>query len=74
MLEPTKTSRLKQDFQYLVYSIKTWQFWRTIGLMVIGSIAIALAVNGLLVNYKLFDGGVTETWAYRYRNSRNHRK
>jgi hypothetical protein len=23
---------------------------------------------------QLFDGGVTETWAYRYRNSRKHRK
>jgi uncharacterized membrane-anchored protein YitT (DUF2179 family) len=57
MLEPKKTSRFKRDFQYLIFSIKTWQFWRTILLMAIGSVVIASAVNGLLVNYKLFDGG-----------------
>jgi len=53
------STRLQQDFEYLMFSLKTFNFWKTIFLMAVGSVAVALAVNGLLVRARLFDGGVS---------------
>jgi uncharacterized membrane-anchored protein YitT (DUF2179 family) len=54
-----KQNRLQQDLNYLTASIKTWAFWKTLLLMAIGSGVIGAAVNGLLVQARLFDGGVS---------------
>ncbi|MBU3917826.1 YitT family protein, partial [bacterium] len=50
--------RFKQDLEYLVLSIKGWNFWKTILLMFIGSVMISVTVHGLLIPNKFFDGGV----------------
>ncbi len=49
---------LQREIRYLLASLKTLAFWRTIALMIIGSLTISLAVNGLLIPNKFFDGGV----------------
>jgi uncharacterized membrane-anchored protein YitT (DUF2179 family) len=50
--------KLKREFIYLRDSLKTVAFWKTIALMIIGSLIISVAVNGLLIPNKFFDGGV----------------
>jgi len=46
------------DVLNIVHSLKTWNFWKIILLMVVGSIIVAIAVNGLLIPNRFFDGGV----------------
>ncbi len=50
--------RFKKDIQYLTLSIKGWNFWKTILFIAIGSAMISIAVHGLLIPNKFFDGGV----------------
>ncbi|MCG8336252.1 MAG: YitT family protein [Proteobacteria bacterium] len=59
MIENSSKGRLQEDLQYLVYSIKTWRFWQTILLIIIGSLGASVAINGILVNNNFFDGGVS---------------
>jgi len=49
---------VRHDIQYLLLSLKTAGFWKTIGLMAIGSFICSIAINGLLVSNNFFDGGV----------------
>ncbi len=59
MIENNSKGRLQEDIQYLAYSIKTWRFWQTILLIIIGSLGASVAINGILVNNNFFDGGVS---------------
>ncbi len=52
-------SRVQEDVQYLVFSLKTWRFWRTMLLIALGSLGASVAINGILVNNNFFDGGVS---------------
>lgn len=58
MTQSRSRRKLKQELDYLFISLKTLAFWRTIILMIIGSLIISVAVNGLLVPNRFFDGGV----------------
>ncbi|MBU2648342.1 YitT family protein [bacterium] len=49
---------MQQEIDYLLSSLRTVGFWKTILMMIIGSLMISLAVNGLLIPNKFFDGGV----------------
>ncbi len=59
MEQEKRSARLKEDFNYLVYSLKTWRFYRTIILIALGCIGASLAINGILVRNSFFDGGVS---------------
>jgi len=58
MAQNRSRKHLKQELDYLLVSLKTLAFWRTIILMIIGSLFISTAVNGLLIPNRFFDGGV----------------
>lgn len=52
------THNLRREVNYLLDSLKTVAFWKTILLIFIGSLIISFAVNGLLIPNRFFDGGV----------------
>jgi len=51
-------TKMEQELSYLLDSFKTVAFWKTIILMIIGSLITSSAINGLLIPNKFFDGGV----------------
>jgi uncharacterized membrane-anchored protein YitT (DUF2179 family) len=53
-----KKKRFQEDIHYLLDSLKTKRFWRTILITLLGSITASLAINGILVANNFFDGGV----------------
>lgn len=59
MVENKPKTRWQEDIDYLIYSVKTWRFWRTLMLVALGSLGAGIAINGILVNYTFFDGGVS---------------
>lgn len=57
MQTENEKKRFQEDIHYLVDSLKTRRFWRTIILMALGCLGASLAVNGILVENRFFDGG-----------------
>ncbi|MFH2133059.1 MAG: YitT family protein, partial [bacterium] len=58
MPDTPRRTHMQQEIAYLLDSFRTPGFWKTILMMIIGSLMISLAVNGLLIPNKFFDGGV----------------
>lgn len=51
-------NKIKQEIDYLLNSLKTFSFWRSIVLTFVGSLIVSVAVNGLLIPHHFFDGGI----------------
>jgi len=49
---------MRQEIRYLLDAFRTFAFWKTIILMIIGSLIISVTVNGLLIPNSFFDGGI----------------
>ncbi|HKJ91588.1 MAG TPA: YitT family protein, partial [Longimicrobiales bacterium] len=59
MFDRRLIAQLRQEFRELVQALRTWRFYGTLLATAVGSVAGAIAINGVLIPRNLFSPGTS---------------